>query len=128
MLVSPSGTIGHQLRTVDVTDCWSSPTLRWLRYLLEHHAGYLMSCPDLVTVLTPLLSLMSSRTSLLAKVSQLSGRLDLMLGELKQRNQQPDPLAAELPANEALLVYHDGNRLGSAFIILPRLALNHLYI
>ena len=71
---------------------------------------------------------MSSRTSLLAKVSQLSGRLDLMLGELKQRNQQPDPLAAELPANEALLVYHDGNRLGSAFIILPRLALNHLYI
>ena len=62
-----------------------------------------------MTVLTPLLALMAARTALLPKMSQLRGRLDLMLGELQQRNEQQDASAktTELPA-EALLVYQDG--------------------
>ena len=83
--------------------------LRWLRSLLEHHAGYLTSCPDLSSTLTPVLALMSARTAIFPKMSQLKGRLHLMLGELEHRNQKQDSAnAAELPAT-ALLVYREGN-------------------
>lgn len=85
---------------------------RWLRAVLECHAGYLTSCPDLQEMLTPLLSLMSARTALYPKVAQLRGRLELMLGELDARSGQKAEseaaAAAQMPA-EALLVYQDGN-------------------
>jgi hypothetical protein len=77
--------------------------------LLEHHAGYLTSCPDLSSTLTPVLALMSARTAIFPKMSQLRGRLHLMLGELEHRNQKLDSSnAAELPAT-ALLVYREGS-------------------
>ncbi|KZS04377.1 WD repeat-containing protein 43 [Daphnia magna] len=79
---------------------------KWLRSLLEHHAGYLTSCPDLASVLTPLLALMTARTSLFPKLSQLRGRLHLMLGELEHRSEKEDATTTELPAT-ALLVYRE---------------------
>lgn len=75
--------------------------------MLEHHAGYLTSCPDLAATLTPLLSLMTARTALFPKLSQLRGRLHLMLGELEHRSAAKSS-SAELPAT-ALLVYREGN-------------------
>lgn len=75
---------------------------------MEHHAGYLTSCPDLASTLTPLLALMTARTSLFPKLSQLRGRLNLMLGELEHRNEKQDSSTTnELPAT-ALLVYREG--------------------
>ncbi|EFX89777.1 hypothetical protein DAPPUDRAFT_303119 [Daphnia pulex] len=79
---------------------------KWLRSLLEHHAGYLTSCPDLASVMTPLLALMTARTSLFPKLSQLRGRLHLMLGELEHRSDKQDSTTTELPAT-ALLVYRE---------------------
>jgi len=80
----------------------------WLRSVLEHHAAYLTSCPDLVSFLTPLLALMSARTSLFPKVSQLRGRLHLMLGELEHRSDKNgSSTGTQLPA-DALLVYQEG--------------------
>jgi len=79
----------------------------WLRSVLENHAGYLTSCPDLVSYLTPLLALMSARTTLFPKVSQLRGRLHLMLGELEHRTDKNESsTGTQLPA-EALLVYQE---------------------
>lgn len=84
---------------------------RWLRSVLEHHAAYLTSCPDLASFLTPLLALMSARTSLFPKVSQLRGRLHLMLGELEHRNDKNGSSSGtQLPA-DALLVYQEGKTL-----------------
>ena len=77
--------------------------------MLEHHAGYLTSCPDLASVLTPLLALMTARTSLFPKLSQLRGRLHLMLGELEHRSEKQDSTTTELPAT-ALLVYREGSK------------------
>lgn len=75
---------------------------------MEHHAAYLTSCPDLVSFLTPLLALMSARTSLFPKVSQLRGRLHLMLGELEHRSDKNgSSTGTQLPA-DALLVYQEG--------------------
>lgn len=51
---------------------------------------------------------MTARTRLFPKMSQLQGRLNLMLGELEHRSEKKDSSpAAELPAT-ALLVYREG--------------------
>lgn len=51
---------------------------------------------------------MTARTSLFPKLSQLRGRLHLMLGELEHRSEKEDATTTELPAT-ALLVYREGN-------------------
>jgi U3 small nucleolar RNA-associated protein 5 len=54
----------------------------WIRCVLVHHAGYLLSLPDLVDKLGGLYTLLDSRVAVYKKLLKLSGRLDLLLSQI----------------------------------------------
>lgn len=55
----------------------------WIKYLLYNHASYLVSLPNLVNHLSTLYLAIDSRLSSYKKLVKLSGRLDLVLSQVK---------------------------------------------
>jgi len=55
----------------------------WIKALLQIHAGYLISQPDLVQVLSTLYMVVDTRLTLFKKMVKLNGRLDLLLSQIK---------------------------------------------
>lgn len=56
----------------------------WMKSLLVYHSSYLITIPDLVKNLSSLYLAVDSRLSLYKKMIKLSGRLDLLLTQVKE--------------------------------------------
>eukprot|EP00051_Salpingoeca_urceolata_P007217 m.95635 g.95635 ORF g.95635 m.95635 type:complete len:659 (-) comp15161_c0_seq2:224-2200(-) len=56
--------------------------LVWIRAVLVVHTSYLMTVPDLASVLASLYSLIDARLNVFPKLLRLSGRLELMLSQV----------------------------------------------
>ncbi|KAG4065348.1 hypothetical protein HA402_012293 [Bradysia odoriphaga] len=78
--------------------------VRWLKLLLQIHASQLMALgkDELHDRFGALLGILQNRTNCLSQLSALSGRLDLLLNQIK-RNTDDDPIFN----HENLLVYED---------------------
>lgn len=79
----------------------SSILLFWLRSLLTHHTSYMSTCSELDVLLGSLYQLMDSRVTLFDKMSQLKGRLDLVVSQLDIKQQTAHP------TRKALCIYQD---------------------
>uniref|UniRef100_A0A6P7GDA3 WD repeat-containing protein 43 n=1 Tax=Diabrotica virgifera virgifera TaxID=50390 RepID=A0A6P7GDA3_DIAVI len=74
----------------------------WMKYILQMHAGILMSNPQLPDLLSATLGSIQSRLGLLTPLNRLKGRLDLLIPQVSSSFQQ-DSTENE----QALLVYND---------------------
>ncbi|XP_057651400.1 WD repeat-containing protein 43 [Diorhabda carinulata] len=74
----------------------------WLKYILQIHAGILMSNPELPELLSSMLGSIQNRLSLWIPLNRLKGRLDLLLPQVTGLPQQ-DACENQIP----LLVYND---------------------
>ncbi|XP_071793141.1 WD repeat-containing protein 43-like [Asterias amurensis] len=76
----------------------------WTRVVLCERASYLMTCPELTKKLSQVYEMISTRTSQASRMTQLYGKLDLMLSQIasqKQREEEEDrPTAAQLVYDE----------------------------
>lgn len=77
----------------------------WLRYLIQLHASQLISNPQLVEMIGPVLGSIENRLSLLTPISRLRGRLDLLVSQIS------DTSSKDTEIDEALLVYKDQGKL-----------------
>lgn len=55
----------------------------WLRAVLTHHTGYLLTVPHLVASLEALYQIIDSRLAVYKKLLKLSGRLDLLMSQVE---------------------------------------------
>jgi len=62
--------------------------LLWIKYLLYNHSSYLVSLPNLVNHLSVLYLAIDSRLTSYKKLVKLSGRLDLVLSQVKQGSEK----------------------------------------
>ncbi|XP_049963453.1 WD repeat-containing protein 43 isoform X2 [Schistocerca serialis cubense] len=78
---------------------------KWLKAVVSAHASQLLANPDLSDTLSPVLGLVEARLNVLAPLSRLRGRLDLLMDQIVVEN------AAEgersVAQEESLLVYQD---------------------
>ncbi|KZP00727.1 NUC189-domain-containing protein [Calocera viscosa TUFC12733] len=63
--------------------------VEWVRAVLLCHTAYLLTVPDVVTRLAGLYSILNARLALHPRLLTLSGRLDLVLGQLEMRDSIP---------------------------------------
>ncbi|GFG32378.1 hypothetical protein Cfor_04358 [Coptotermes formosanus] len=75
----------------------------WLKAVIRSHAGQLMANPDVRDTLSPVLGLVETRLGLLAPLSRLRGRLDLLVDQIEESNK--GNVAGDL--GESLLVFQD---------------------
>tara|TARA_B110001452_G_scaffold12547_1_gene10333 strand:+ start:2522 stop:3175 length:654 start_codon:yes stop_codon:yes gene_type:complete len=54
----------------------------WLRALLSQHAAYLMACPQLLPMLTPLYQLIDERLSVFKPLLKLVGRMQMLQSQM----------------------------------------------
>jgi hypothetical protein len=82
----------------------------WLKAVIKSHAGHLMANPDVRDTLSPVLGLVETRLGLLAPLSRLRGRLDLLVDQIGESNKGND----FGDVGESLLVFQDqGSKLCS---------------
>jgi len=86
---------------------------RWLKVVLTTHASYLMSNPDLIDMISPLLEIIQTRLSLLPMLGNLKGRLDMLNAQLSSSAETGSGTPALQPG---LLVYQD---IGEFFLLPP---------
>jgi hypothetical protein len=83
----------------------------WLKAVIISHAAQLMANPEIRDTLSPVLGLVEMRLGLLAPLSRLRGRLDLLVDQIGESNK--GNVAGDL--GESLLVFQDqGSSLCSA--------------
>lgn len=58
---------------------------RWIRAILMQHTAYLMTVPNLVTKLSALYQTLEARLRVFQQLYKLTGRLELVLGQISQR-------------------------------------------
>lgn len=75
----------------------------WLKAVIKSHAGHLMANPDVRDTLSPVLGLVETRLGLLAPLSRLRGRLDLLVEQIGESNKGN----AFGDLGESLLVFQD---------------------
>lgn len=75
----------------------------WLKAVIRSHAGQLMANPDVRDTLSPVLGLVETRLGLLAPLSRLRGRLDLLVDQIGESNK--GNVAGDL--GDSLLVFQD---------------------
>merc|ERR1711972_996083 len=73
--------------------------VKWLRIILSLHSSYLMSNPDIETLLIPLYNILQHRSELYSSASSLRGRLDLLVGQITSHS--------DVINTEPLLLYKD---------------------
>jgi len=76
---------------------------KWLKSVLTIHTGYLVTLPDCQELLTPVHTLLETRTKHSNKVLQLKGKLELLTRQISDR--QGDTMVDK--EQQALLVYQD---------------------
>ena len=54
----------------------------WLRAVLSQHAAYLMACPQLLPMLTPLYQLIDERLSVFKPLLKLVGRMQMLQAQI----------------------------------------------
>lgn len=75
----------------------------WLKAVIKSHAGQLMANSDVRDTLSPVLGLVETRLGLLAPLSRLRGRLDLLVDQMGESNK--GNVTGDL--GESLLVFQD---------------------
>lgn len=79
--------------------------VRWIRCTLSLHVAYLTTVPNLMLSLSALYNTVDARVSLFKRYLKLSGRLDLVLSQIKMQQQQSALVAQTTP----LAVYNEGD-------------------
>ena len=74
----------------------------WLKSLLSTHSAYLVSLPESSELLTPLLTTLEDKTRHYSTVFQLTGKLEMMEKQIKQKNISSDQINSE-----PLVLYQD---------------------
>ena len=96
------------VRVCESEICWfvafrSKIAVLWLKAVIKSHAGQLMANPDVRDTLSPVLGLVETRLGLLAPLSRLRGRLDLLVDQIEESNK----VNAAGDLGESLLVFQD---------------------
>ncbi|XP_012527927.1 WD repeat-containing protein 43 [Monomorium pharaonis] len=81
----------------------SKIAVMWLQTLIMIHAAHLMSRPDITEILSPILSFVDAKLTLLTAVQRLKGRVSLITGQISQATQESNKDITE----NSLLVYQD---------------------
>ncbi|XP_024890488.1 WD repeat-containing protein 43 [Temnothorax curvispinosus] len=81
----------------------SKIAVMWLQTLIMTHAAHLMSRPDIAEMLSPILSFIDAKLTLLTAIQRLKGRVSLITGQISQANEEHTKDITE----ESLLVYQD---------------------
>ncbi|XP_033097150.1 WD repeat-containing protein 43-like [Anneissia japonica] len=79
----------------------------WTKIVLKMHTSYLMTCPDLVQLLSNLYEMINSRTTMGNRLSKLHGKLDLMLSQIMEQNEEKED--DDFTQASALLVYEESS-------------------
>lgn len=87
--------------------------LVWIRAILLIHTSYLMTVPDLASMLSGLYSLVDARLSVFPRLLKLSGRLDLMLSQIALRAQGSSNVDVESLQVPAMTYTEDSDNDGS---------------
>ncbi|EFN89012.1 WD repeat-containing protein 43 [Harpegnathos saltator] len=77
--------------------------VKWLQTVVTVHAAHLLSRPDVMETLSPLLNFIDTKLKLLIDVQRLKGRVSLVTGLISQTNEDDDMFVTQ----DALLVYRD---------------------
>ena len=85
----------------------------WLTALMATHAAQLLSHPDIADELSPILSVVDAKLTLLTELSRLRGRVSLITGQISHINEKQD----RDPTEDSLLVYQDQGNAISLFLI-----------
>ncbi|XP_039308534.1 WD repeat-containing protein 43 isoform X2 [Solenopsis invicta] len=80
----------------------SKIAVMWLQTLIMTHAAHLMSRPDIAEILSPILSFIDAKLTLLTAVQRLKGRVSLITGQISQANEEHKDIT-----EDSLLVYQD---------------------
>lgn len=75
-----------------------------MKAVLTIHAGQLLANPEITETFAPLLSLVETRLGLLAPLTKLRGRLDLLVDQISSSS---ETFEANRDPEESLLVYQD---------------------
>ncbi|XP_071963272.1 WD repeat-containing protein 43-like [Antedon mediterranea] len=79
----------------------------WTKIALKMHTSYLMTCPDLVHLLSSLYEMINSRTTMSSRLSKLHGKLDLMLTQIMEQTEEKEE--SDFTQSSALLVYEESS-------------------
>jgi U3 small nucleolar RNA-associated protein 5 len=74
-----------------------------LNALVSTHAAQMISHPNIKEALAPILSLIDAKQMLLAEITRLKGRVELVTGQISERIEKQEKDVTE----ECLLVYQD---------------------
>jgi hypothetical protein len=101
----------------------------WLKAVIKSHAGQLMANSDVRDTLSPVLGLVETRLGLLAPLSRLRGRLDLLVDQIEESNK--GNVTGDL--GESLLVFQDqGTKppflVSVGFLIFAHSCLSHFLV
>lgn len=75
----------------------------WLKALIATHAAQLLSHPDIGEELSPILSIVDAKLTLLTELARLRGRVSLITGQISHITEKQE----RDPTEESLLVYQD---------------------
>jgi hypothetical protein len=94
-------------------DFRSQIAVLWLKAVIKSHAGQLMANSNVRDTLSPVLGLVETRLGLLAPLSRLRGRLDLLVDQIGEGSR--GNVAGDL--EESLLVFQDQGSRPSVFLL-----------
>ena len=78
----------------------------WLRALLSTHAAYLMSCPQLLPMLTPIYQLIDERLSVFKPLLKLVGRMQMLQSQIASQT-AAGHMSGEVAAADPLVIYDE---------------------
>jgi len=79
---------------------------KWLKAVLQHHTSQIMSSPECEEILASMNTVIEGRTRNYAKILQLRGKLEMMVKQVQDQDDQFQPELNQA-SKEALLVYQD---------------------
>ncbi len=82
--------------------------MKWLKHILVIHAGYLISNPDVTDVFSALFPLIESKLNVVGPLYRLSGRLDLMIQQIKHRTDEHERSLQSVSLQPKLIYQDEG--------------------
>ena len=79
----------------------------WMRALLQHHAAYLLACPGLLPMLTPLYQLIDERLAAFKPLAKLVGRMQMLQSQLVAQQAASQREGAALAPSDPVLTFDE---------------------
>lgn len=84
----------------------SDAAVKWLKCIILLHAAHLISNPEISEVFSPMFPIIEGRLNMMASLYRLSGRLDLVIGQLEDRTNNTVKMFENI-SSQPRLTYQD---------------------